>query len=135
MAEAIKEGQKKEAQAPEGVERTRDRKVFVPSVDIIERKEDLLLIADMPGVDDKSLDITLEKNILTINGYVEPEIPDKHKLVYAEYSVGDYQRTFTLSDEIDRERIQASVKNGVLRLILPKVEAAKVKKIAVKAEA
>jgi HSP20 family molecular chaperone IbpA len=135
MAEAIKEGQKKEAQAPEGVERTRDRKVFVPSVDIIERKEDLLLIADMPGVDDKSLDITLEKNILTINGYVEPEIPDKHKLVYAEYSVGDYQRTFTLSDEIDRERIQASVKNGVLRLILPKAEAAKVKKIAVKVEA
>ena len=135
MAEAIKEGQKKEAQATEGVERTRDRKVFVPSVDIIERKEDLLLIADMPGVDDKSLDITLEKNILTINGYVEPEIPDKHKLVYAEYSVGDYQRTFTLSDEIDREKIQAGVKNGVLRLILPKAEAAKVKKIAVKAEA
>jgi HSP20 family molecular chaperone IbpA len=135
MAEAIKEVQKKEAQAPEGVERTRDRKVFVPSVDIIERNDDLVLIADMPGVDEKSLDVTLEKNILTINGYVEPEIPDKHKLVYAEYSVGDYQRTFTLSDEIDRERIQASVKNGVVRLILPKAETAKVKKIAVKAEA
>jgi len=135
MAEAIKEVQKKEAQAPEGVERTRDRKVFVPSVDIIERNDDLVLIADMPGVDEKSLDVTLEKNILTINGYVEPEIPDKHKLVYAEYSVGDYQRTFTLSDEIDRERIHASVKNGVLRLILPKAETAKVKKIAVKAEA
>lgn len=135
MAEAIKEGQKKEAQAPEGVERTRDRKVFVPSVDIIERKDDLMLIADMPGVDEKSLDITLEKNILIINGFVEPELPDKHKLVYAEYSVGDYQRTFTLSDEIDRERIQASVKNGVLRLVLPKAETAKVKKIAVQAEA
>jgi HSP20 family molecular chaperone IbpA len=135
MAEAIKEGQKKEAQAPEGVERTRDRRVFVPRVDIIERNDDLVLIADMPGVDEKSLDITVEKNILTINGYVEPEVPDKHKLVYAEYSVGDYQRTFTLSDERDRERIQASIKNGVLRLILPKVEAAKVKKIAVKAEA
>jgi len=61
MAETIKEVQKKEADAPEGVERTRDRRVFVPSVDIIERNDDLVLIADMPGVDEKSLDITLEK--------------------------------------------------------------------------
>lgn len=134
MAEATKDVQKKEAQAPEGAERTRDRRAFVPPVDIMERKEDILLIADMPGVDEKSLDITLEKNLLTINGYVEPDIPDKHKLVYAEYSIGDYQRTFTLSDEIDRDKIQATVKNGVLRLLLPKAEAAKAKKIPVKAE-
>lgn len=134
MADATKEVQKKEAQTPEGVERTRDRRVFVPAVDIIERKEDILLIADMPGVDEKSVDISLEKNLLTINGYVEPEIPDKHKLVYAEYSIGDYQRTFTLSDEINREKIQATVKNGVLKLVLPKAETAKVKKITVKAE-
>ena len=134
MVDANKEVQKKEAQAPEGVERTRDRRVFVPAVDILERNEDILLIADMPGVDEKSVDITLEKNLLTITGYVEPEVPDKHKLVYAEYSVGDYQRTFTLSDEIDKEKIQATVRNGVLRLMLPKAETAKVKKIAVKAE-
>lgn len=134
MVDANKEVQKKEAQAPEGVERTRDRRVFVPTVDILERNEDILLIADMPGVDEKSVDITLEKNLLTITGYVEPEVPDKHKLVYAEYSVGDYQRTFTLSDEIDKEKIQATVRNGVLRLMLPKAETAKVKKIAVKAE-
>lgn len=135
MAETSKEIRKKEAQTPEGVERTRDRKVFIPNVDILERKEDIILIADMPGVDEKSLDITLEKNLLTINGYVEPEIPENHKLVYAEYSVGDFQRSFTLSDEINRDKIEATVKNGVLKLVLPKAETAKVKKIAVKAEA
>ena len=134
MADASKEFQKKEAQTPEGVERTRDRRVFVPAVDIIERNEDFLFIVDMPGVDEKSVEITIEKNVLTVNGYVDPDILDKHKIVHREYTVGDYQRAFTLSDEIDKEKIQATVKNGVLKLLLPKSETTKVKKIAVKAE-
>jgi HSP20 family molecular chaperone IbpA len=135
MAKETKELQKKEATQPQGAERTRERKAFVPNVDIIERKDDILLISDMPGVDEKSIDITLDKNVLTINGYVEPEVPDKCCLAYAEYSIGDYERTFTLSDEIDRNGIEASVKNGVLRLTLPKAPAMKERKIAVKAEA
>ncbi|PKN75307.1 MAG: heat-shock protein Hsp20 [Deltaproteobacteria bacterium HGW-Deltaproteobacteria-10] len=114
-------------------ERIRNVKTFVPRVDIYEAKDSLILIADMPGVDEKSVDVELEKNILTINGRVNiDETPDK-SLVYSEYEAGDYERTFTLSDEIDREKIHATVKNGVLRLELPKAEKIKPKKITVKA--
>ncbi len=134
METATKEVQKKEAEVKEGLERTRSKRLYAPPVDIVEEKDNLFLVADMPGVDEKSLDITLDNNVLTIYGTVEPEMPENHRLVSAEYGIGDYQRTFTLSDEIDREKIEATVKNGVLRLTLPKAETAKTRKIPVKAE-
>lgn len=135
MAEMTKDMSKKEAETPQGVERTRPHKVYTPDVDILERKDDILVIADLPGVDEKTLDITLEKNLLTIFGRVEPMEHEKRRLAYSEYGIGDYQRTFTLSDEVDKSRIQATIKNGVLRLVLPKAEAAKARKITVSAEA
>jgi len=132
MAEA-KDIQKKEASSTEQGERTRERRVYSPSVDIAERKSDIVVWADMPGVDEKSIDITLEKNVLTISGKVEAEIPESQHLSALEYGIGDYQRTFNLSDEVDKDRIQATVKDGVLRLVLPKMEAVKTKKILVTA--
>lgn len=133
MTDTNREMAKKEATVPEGVERTKPRRVFKPDVDIIERKDDTLLTADLPGVDEHSLDITLEKNILTIKGMVEHSLPAGYRLAYEEYAVGDYERVFTLSDEVDKDRIQASIKNGVLRLVLPKAAAAKSRKITVNA--
>ncbi len=115
------------------VERIRNVRTFVPRVDIYEAKDALFLIADMPGVDEKSVAVELEKNILTINGRVNIDETPVKSLVYSEYETGDYERTFTLSDEIDREKIHATVKNGVLRLELPKAEKIKPKKITVKA--
>lgn len=115
------------------MERIRNVKTFVPRVDIYETREALFLIADMPGVDDKTVDVELEKNILTISGRVENGKVKDHTLVFSEYEVGDYERTFTLSDEIDREKIKATVKQGVLRLELPKAEKVKPKKIAIQA--
>ena len=100
-------------------------KVYNPDVDIIERKDHIVVIADMPGVDEKSIDITLEKNILRIYGTVESEVPEKARLIYAEYGLGDYERVFTLSGEINREGIEAAVKNGVLKLTISKAEPAK----------
>jgi HSP20 family molecular chaperone IbpA len=135
MSEGAKDMLKKEATTPEGVERTKPQKVYMPAVDIVEKKDEIDVTADMPGVDEKSLDITLEKNVLTIYGRVEAEPPKGHRLVFAEYGIGDFHRAFTLSEEVDRERIQATVKNGMLRLILPKAAAAKMRKIAVTAEA
>lgn len=129
-----KEMQKKEAAPPDKGERTRQQRLYTPAVDIIERKDDIVVIADMPGVDEQSVDITLEKDVLTIYGRVEAEIPENHKLSFVGYGIGDYQRVFTLSDEIDREKIQATVKSGVLRLVLPKAEPARTRKIPVKAE-
>lgn len=132
MTDSNRDITKQEASAPEGVERTKPRRVFRPDVDITERKDDTVLIADMPGVDEHSLDITLEKNIITIKGRVDNAAPAGCRLAYGEYAVGDYERAFTLSDEVDRERIQATVRNGVLKLVLPKA-VVQTKKITVRA--
>lgn len=125
--------QKQAAANPVEMERTRNRKVYVPRVDIYETKESIVLLADMPGVDEGSVDITLEKNVLTITGTVEPVGFPGHNLVYAEYDTGDYQRAFTLPEEIDQNKIGATVKNGVLRVVLQKAEKSKARKIAIKA--
>jgi HSP20 family protein len=114
-------------------ERTRDRPAFVPRADIYETEEAIVVVADMPGVGEDSLDITLEKGVLTLNGIVEPEAPEGYSLSYAEYRVGDYVRSFSLSNEINQEAIEATLKDGVLRLTLPKVTEAQTRKIAVKA--
>jgi len=120
------------AQAPAGAEHTRDRKVFIPPVDIVESKDAIILTADMPGVDEKNVSVTLEKGVLSVLGEVEPASVKDRKLAYAEYEIGDYERAFTLSDEIDQDRIEATVKNGILRLVLPKTETARARRIPVK---
>ena len=109
-----------------------DRKVYSPRTDIYEDGEAIFVVADIPGADDKSIDITLEKNVLSIHASPVYEYPEKLRLIYAEYGVGDYQRSFALSDQIDQANIQASVKNGVLSLRLPKAGPVKAHKITVK---
>jgi HSP20 family molecular chaperone IbpA len=116
-----------------GVERTRDRLAFVPRADVYETAEAIVVVADMPGVDEDSVDITLEDNVLTINGFVEPVQPEGYGLAYAEYRTGDYLRAFTLSDQIERDGIEATLNAGVLRLYLPKAEAAKLRRIPITA--
>ncbi len=115
-------------------ENTRQTKIFVPRADILESKEKIVVKADMPGVSQDTVEITLEKNVLTINGWVEPEEMNGFKLGYSEYGVGDYRRVFTLSNEIDRDGIEATVRNGVLKLTLPKSKQTQPRKITVKSE-
>jgi HSP20 family protein len=135
MAENIKsmEVQKEEVTTPEGSERTRECQCFVPRADVYEVDDQIVIVADVPGVNENSVDVTLEKNVLTINAYIEPFEPEGYSLSFAEYEVGDYQRSFRLSDEIDREKIQATIKDGVLHLYLPKASEARARKIAVQA--
>lgn len=137
MATENKELQTQEVEKQEistdGAERTRARKAYVPRADIFETDDAVVVVADMPGVDENSVEITVEKNVLSINGYVEPMQPDNYSLAYDEYEEGDYQRRFTLSNEVDQDNIQATVKNGVLRLHLPKIGPAQAKRISVKA--
>lgn len=135
MAEKTKNIQKKEQENMERIERTRSAVIYRPNVDIVERKDNIVLTADMPGVDRYAVDITLEKNVLTVYGRVDAEAPENSKVIHTEYGIGDYQRSFTLTDEIDRNKIEATMKNGVLKLVLPKAEPAKARKIAVQAEA
>ena len=115
----------------ESVERTQERPVFTPRTDIHETDGSVVLIADVPGVDEKSVDITLEDNILTITGRTRDfEVPHGYRKVYAEFEMGDFQRAFALSNKADPNGIKASVKHGVLRVEVPKAKPAQ-KKIPV----
>ena len=133
MTEKNLEVTRQDADMAEGVERTRARRAYIPAASIYETEDKVVVVADLPGVDEQSVDITLEKNELTINAYVEAKQPEGYTLAYAEYEPGDYRRTFILSDEVDRNNIEASVKDGVLRLVLPKAPDFKARKINVKA--
>jgi HSP20 family protein len=111
-----------------------EQRVFSPRTDIYEDGEAIYVVADIPGADEKSIDITLEKNVLSIHASPVYEQPENMKLVYAEYGVGDFQRSFALSDQIDQENIRANVKNGVLFLCMPKTGPVKAHKINVRSE-
>ncbi len=134
MAESKEmEVQKEEVVTQDDAERTRDCQCFVPRADIYEVEDQLVIVADMAGANEESLDIMLDKDILTINAAIEPRPFEGYSLAFAEYEVGDYQRSFRISDEIDREQISATIKNGVLRVFLPKATEARTRKISVKA--
>jgi HSP20 family protein len=120
--------EKKAVQAPG--ESTRDIPVFIPAVDIYESENALTLLADMPGVPIDNIDIDLDADQLTIRGTL-PRHEEKGKVIFKEFAYGDYYRQFNLSSDIDRGKIEASIKDGVLKLVLHKAEAAKPRKIAV----
>jgi len=125
---------KQEETPADEMERTRSRRSFVPRADIYDTETEITILADVPGANDQTVDITLDKDVLSITAYVEPSIPSGFDIAYAEYEEGDYQRSFRLSDQIDRDKIEAVVSGGVLRLRLPKAQEAQTKKITVKAK-
>jgi len=124
----LKEKQEVKKTAGEG---TRPGPVFVPAVDILENINEITILADMPGVESKNVDIDLRDNQLTIIGRVEPIEKEKEVFLYREFNWGDYFRQFTLSNVIDQGKITAKMDEGVLKLVLPKVEKAKPQKIKV----
>jgi HSP20 family molecular chaperone IbpA len=115
-----------------GAESTRTGPVFVPVADIYETKDALVLSLELPGVDPSTLNITLEKRVLTISGHSRVTAPEGYSLTHREYREGDYERSFTLSEAIDGENIEAELIEGVLRLKLPKSQPAPAKTISVK---
>ena len=131
MAPESKEVERPVESAPAEVERPAQAQT--PAVDVYERKDALIVVADMPGVDEHSVDIHVEGQVLTIEGRVQPDCPEGCELAYSEYTLLSYRRSFALSDEIDGTRIEATIKQGVLHIVLPKAEAAKPKKISVSA--
>jgi len=103
---------------------------YSPRVDIYETEQAISLIADLPGVAEEDLDIDLDDRSLTITGQVKE--PDSHRhSVYTEYGIGGFNRSFKLGDSIDRSKINASLKDGVLTLILPKADRLKPRKIEI----
>jgi HSP20 family molecular chaperone IbpA len=124
---------KEKAEVTEPAEQTKPGLVFTPAVDIFETEKEIILLADMPGVQAGDLNIDLHENVLTLDSEIKaPEGADEVDVI-REYRTGRYYRQFRLSQVIDQAKIDAEMKDGVLRLKLPKVEAAKPRQIKVKA--
>lgn len=106
----------------------------IPLIDIHETPEGLVLEADVPGASEHTLTIHLEHNVLSLRAGVEPPDVEGARLIQQEYPLGDYERSFILSDEVDRATISAELKNGVLRISLPRAERARTRRIDVRSE-
>ena len=122
---AKKEEQAVQAQTPQ------TESIYVPNVDISESNECIRLVADMTGVDQKSVDVTVENNVLTVEGHAQVDSPEGYELVGQEYGVGKYRRDFTLSNAVDTDGIKARVRHGVLEVTIPKRETAKTRKVEI----
>jgi HSP20 family molecular chaperone IbpA len=114
-------------------ESTRPGAYFQPAVDIFETRDELVVVADMPGVPCDGVDVHVEGHELAIEGKVKAEEYQGLRPVHVEYGVGGFYRRFTLGEAIDRSGIRAQLKNGVLILRLPKAEQARARKITVEA--
>lgn len=133
MAQHMTTIKKRAVARGDGAPAPRPAVVYRPDTDIYETEDHVVVVADMPGVGPDDVEVTLENQVLTIRGRVAGHVHEGYREVYAEYGVGDFERAFTLSEEIDRDHIKASHKDGVLTVELSKVAAAKAKKISVQA--
>jgi HSP20 family molecular chaperone IbpA len=122
-----------ETRKPVEHEHTRPGRSYRPHVDIVETDSELWLRADVPGVDEKSLQVGLEDGLLSISGTVSLTPYEKLGPVYTEYEVGNFEQSFRVSSRIDGARIEARLTDGVLELHLPKVAEAQPRQIAIQA--
>lgn len=106
---------------------------LLPPVDVIEDASGITLFADLPGVSKDKLKLQLVADSLTIEGDVDIAVPEGMESQYAEIRLPHYRRTFALSRELDSEKATAELRNGVLKLRIPKAEHAQPRKIEVKA--
>jgi HSP20 family molecular chaperone IbpA len=114
-------------------EHTRPGRTYRPDVDIVETDSELWLRADLPGVDEKSVHVSLEDGLLSLSGTVSLAPYEKLRPVYTEYEVGNFEHSFRVSSRIDGARIEARLTDGVLELHLPKVADAQPRQIAIQA--
>jgi len=112
-------------------EGTRPGRTYRPNVDIGETRDAVWMTVDLPGVDEKTVQVDLEDGVLTIQARVDAEDYRDLSPVYGEYNVGNFERTFRLSSRIDSNAIQARIEHGVLHLTLPRAEAARPRSIAI----
>jgi HSP20 family molecular chaperone IbpA len=117
---------------PDEMERTRECRCYIPRTDIYEISDEIIVVLDMPGINENAIEITVEKNILNVKAYSQLDELENYSLVFSEYEQGDYERSFQISDTIDKDNIKATYKNGVLKIVLAKAEQAKTRKISVK---
>lgn len=105
-----------------------------PPIDIFDTEAGLVLRADLPGVTADELELQVEDNRLTLLGKVTPPVPPEARLIYQEYRVGDFLRSFILSDDVDHERITAKLTDGVLEVTLPRAASSQPRRIQIRTQ-
>lgn len=105
---------------------------LLPPVDVIEDSTGITLYADLPGVPKDKLNLRIEGDTLTIEGEVALDVPSGMEASHVEVNLPRYRRVFTLSQELDHEKVDAEFKHGVLRLRIPKAEHAQPRRIEIK---
>jgi HSP20 family protein len=113
-------------------ERTVPLRAFLPAADIYETEQALNVVLEMPGVRRDNVDVSIEDDVLKVEGRIDHSKYEGLEPVYAEYNVGHYVRSFELSSKIDQSAIKADMKDGIVTLVLPKTEKVKPRKIALK---
>jgi HSP20 family protein len=115
-----------------------DRRVWVPAIDVVEKKDAYLMYAELPGVDPSQIDISFEQNVLTIRGTKRPAIEasteGELRVYAAERVTGTFERSIRLPEFVDGEHINAAFSNGLLTVTVPKAQAAQPRRIEIKAE-
>jgi HSP20 family protein len=119
--------------ASKPTQRQQEARAMLPRVDVLEDDTGITLLADLPGVPKDQLELKVDGDTLLIEGTVTPQTPERLEPVYAEVRVPRYRRVFTLSRELDPGRIEANLKDGVLKLRIPKQEHAQPRRIQVQA--
>jgi len=110
----------------------RNEAALMPPVDVVEDAQGITLYADLPGVSKDNLDLQIEADTVTIEGALQLSVPEGLEVTHAEVSLPRFRRVFTLSKELDANKIQAELANGVLTLRIPKAEHAQPRRIQVK---
>jgi HSP20 family protein len=131
----MKSRQELQVQQKREVDKTQEStiplRMYLPVTDIFETDRALTVVLEMPGVNRESVDISVEKDVLRIEGRIEHSQYQDLKPVYTEYNIGNYTRSFQLPNVIDQKGITAELKDGVMTLMLPKVEKARPWKIEI----
>jgi HSP20 family protein len=122
--------QKREVEKKE--EATIPARVFLPTADIYETQDALTVILEMSGVEKDNVDVRVEDGVLKVEGRLDLSKYEGLQPLYTEYNIGHYSRSFQLTSRVDQSKIGAELKDGVLSLVLPKVEEAKARTIQVK---
>ena len=112
-------------------EATIPARVFLPNTDIYETEDALTVVMEMPGVEKSNVEVGVEEGVLKVYGRIDFSKYEGLQPVYTEYNIGHYARSFRLSSKIDQTKIRAQMNDGVLSLVLPKVEEAKPRVISV----
>jgi HSP20 family molecular chaperone IbpA len=115
-----------------GQEATTPGRAFMPATDIFETADALTVVLEMPGVTRDNVDVSIENDLLTVEGRISFQQYEGLQPVYSEYNIGPYRRSFRISNQVDQSKIEAEMQDGVVTLVLPKAEQAKPRRIQVR---